>query len=71
MRSIISAIIAYIGTRFVFSIFGFEYDIFSDPFNLWKFAIDIGGFAAIFFAAYFLLGMILPAGNINETSSDG
>ena len=59
MRGTISAVVAFVVTRVVFSMLGFHYSIFSESFNLEKFTIDIGGFALVYFASYVVLGRIL------------
>lgn len=57
MRSVLSAIVAYIGSRALFAAFDFNYDVFSDPFNVGKLIIDIGVFLALFYGCLWLLGL--------------
>ena len=56
MKSFISAIVAYVGSRVLFALFGFHYNLFGEPFNAGKLVLDIGVFVGIFFGAYWLMG---------------
>ena len=58
MRSVLSAVIAYVGSRLLFVLVSFEYDLFSDPFHVGKFAIDLCVFAGCYLIAYWLLGQL-------------
>ena len=71
MRTFISMIIAYVGTRIIFSLFDFHYDILGEPFDLGKLLIEMGGFAALFIPTYFVLGKIMPDTKKNGPSSSG
>ena len=57
MRSVLSAIVAYLGSRAIFAAFGFSYDVFGEPFNVAKLIIDVGVFLALFYGCYWLLGL--------------
>jgi len=57
MRSVLSAIVAYIGSRAIFAASDFHYGVFSDPFNVGKLIIDLGVFLALFYGCYWLLGL--------------
>ena len=63
MKAVISAIVAYSVTRVFFSMVGFHYDLWNDPFNLINSVIDIGAFAAVYLATNMLLQKFLPTGN--------
>ena len=56
MKSFISVIFAYVGTRVLFALFGFHYNLFGEPFNAGKLVLDLGVFAGLFFGAYRLMG---------------
>lgn len=57
MRSVLSAIVAYIGSRALFAAFDFNYGVFGDPFNVGKLIIDVGAFLALFYGCHWLLGL--------------
>ena len=57
MRSVLSVIVAYIGSRAIFAAFDFNYAVFREPFNVGKLIIDVGVFAALFGLCYWLLGL--------------
>lgn len=57
MRSVLSAIIAYIGSRAVFAAFDFSYDVFREPLNVGDLLIDFGVFVALFMGCHWLLGL--------------
>lgn len=44
MKFIIPFLVAFIGSKLIFSFFNFSYLVFDDPFNLLHFSIDIGVF---------------------------
>lgn len=57
MRSVLAALVAYIGSRAVFAAFDFNYAVLSDPFNVGKLVIDIGVFMVLYIGCYWLLGL--------------
>ncbi len=57
MRSVLAALVAYIGSRAIFAAFDFNYAVLSDPFNVGKLIIDIGVFVVLFEGCYWLLGL--------------
>ena len=57
MRSVLAAIVAYIGSRAIFAAFDFNYAVFREPFNVGKLIVDIGVFAALFGGCYWLFGL--------------
>ena len=57
MRSVLAALVAYIGSRAIFAAFDFNYDVLSDPLNVGKLIIDIGVFVVLFQGCYWLLGL--------------
>jgi hypothetical protein len=48
MNFLIPFLIAFIGSKLIFSYFGFNYNTFSDPFDITKVVIDIGVFSALY-----------------------
>lgn len=48
MKFLIPFLIAYLGSKLIFSYFNFNYAVFSDPFDLIKLLIDISVFIALF-----------------------
>lgn len=42
MRYLWAVLVAYLGSRAIFSAFDFEYDLFRDPFDVGKLIIDLG-----------------------------
>jgi hypothetical protein len=58
IRAIISAVAAYAISKLVFSQFGFEYRVFKDPFDLSKFAIDLGVYTVLFIGFYRILNWV-------------
>lgn len=48
-QTFIAFLFAFIGSRVVFHLMDFQYKLFSDPFDLGKFLIDIGVFFGLFF----------------------
>ncbi|UCG51820.1 MAG: hypothetical protein JSW58_16885 [Candidatus Latescibacterota bacterium] len=52
MRSLLSVIIAYIGSRLVFGLFEFDYNLLGDPFHIGKLTIDLCVFVVCYLAAY-------------------
>ena len=57
MRTVLAAIVAYIGSRAIFAAFDFNYAIFSEPLDVGKLIIDLGVFMALFGGCYWLLGL--------------
>lgn len=51
MKYVIPFLFAYIGSRLIFSLFKFNYNIISDPFNLTSFLLDIGVFVMLWILA--------------------
>ena len=45
----VPAVVAYIGSRLIFHFFGFDYNLFADPFNGTKLFIDVAVFGGLFF----------------------
>ena len=58
MRSILSVVIAYVGSRLAFAAFDFKYSLFLEPFDAGKLVIDLGVFAGFFLAGYWFLGRL-------------
>ena len=48
---IFSALIAFAGSRLVFSAMNFHYSLFQDPLSITKLAIDFGTWAALYLLA--------------------
>ena len=44
-------ICAFIGQKYLFKVFNFNYDVFNDSFDTTKLLIDFGVFMALFFVA--------------------
>ena len=44
-------ICAFIGQKYLFKLFNFNYDVFNDSFDTTKLLIDFGVFMALFFVA--------------------
>ena len=44
-------ICAFIGQKYLFKLFNFNYDVFNDSFDIAKLLIDFGVFMALFFCA--------------------
>ena len=51
----IPTLFAYIGQKYLFNLFNFNYDVFNDSFDITKFLIDFGVFMALFFFAYVVI----------------
>ena len=51
MMWIIPALFAFIGQKYLFKLFNFNYDVFNDSFDITKLLIDFGVFIALFFLA--------------------
>ena len=58
MKSLLSVVIAYIGSRLAFAAFDFKYHLFIDGFDAGKLALDLGVFAGFFLAGYWFLGRL-------------
>jgi len=56
MKFLIPFLIAYLGSKLIFSFFGFKYDVFSEPFDLIKLSIDLAVFIALFTLAEWVFG---------------
>lgn len=52
---IMTFIFAYIVSRVIFKLTNFKYSLFSDPFNITKFAIDLGTWMIISFIILLVL----------------
>ena len=48
-------VVAYIASRAIFAASGFRYQIFQEPFNLGKLIIDLGVWAVLFGAAWWIV----------------
>lgn len=57
-RFVVPFIAAYVGSKLIFNYVGFEYNIFSDPINLYKLFIDFGVFIGIFAVTYWAMNRI-------------
>ncbi len=58
MRFVVSFLAAMIGSRVIFNYFGFQYSVFEDPFDLMKFAIDMGVFLFLFVSSSWLFDFV-------------
>lgn len=58
VKVVICIAFAEIGSRAVFAAFGFEYHLFTDPFDVTKLVIDLGVFIALFLLASWLLAFV-------------
>ena len=65
MKFFIPFLIAYLGSKLVFSFFDFKYAIFSEPFDVVKLLIDIGVFGILFFAGTTLFNKFYVAKSNN------
>lgn len=59
MRTFLSVIIAYVGSRVLFALTDFHYDLWRDPFDVVKLLIDIAVFGGIYVVAYLLFGKLM------------
>lgn len=59
LKFFISFIFSFIGSKLLFKYFDFHYDIFSEPFEPFKFIIDTGVFVVIFISTQILYEKIL------------
>ena len=59
MRGFLSAVIAVIGTRVIFALIDFHYDLLRDPFDVVKLLVDIAVFVGVFYLANLLLGKLV------------
>jgi len=55
----LSWVVAYVVSRIIFALFDFSYNVFTEPFNIIKFVIDFGVWAAIYAISYFVLARVL------------
>ncbi len=53
-----SCLLALITRDLAFWLVGFEYEVFSEPFNLAKFAVEFGSFVVLIYAYITMLGML-------------
>jgi hypothetical protein len=53
-----SVVIAYVGSRLVFTAFDFKYNLFVEPFNTGKLAADLAVFACFYLIGYWFLGRL-------------
>ncbi|HHF3077078.1 TPA: hypothetical protein ACPJ1A_004643 [Vibrio diabolicus] len=67
MKYVIVFLFAYLGSRLIFSLFNFSYNIISDPFDLTSLLIDIGVFLMLWVLAD--LGFNKFAGRHQVTNS--
>jgi hypothetical protein len=58
MRSVLSLIIAYVGSRLLFGAFGFHCRLIGDPFDVANLVIDLGVFVGFYLSGYWLLGRV-------------
>jgi hypothetical protein len=58
LRSVLSVLIAYVGSRLVFAAFGFKYNLFFDAFDAGKLGVDLGVFVGFYLIGYWLLGRL-------------
>jgi hypothetical protein len=58
VRSVLSAVIAYVGSRLLFGVFDFHYRLIGDPFDVGKLVIDLGVFVGFYLIGYWLLGYL-------------
>ena len=55
----LSVVIAYVASRIVFAAAGFNYNIFSDPFDLGKLVVDVGVWVVLYALIYSLVSRAL------------
>ena len=56
LRSFLSALLAIVGHRIIFIVFGVQYYQIGKPFDAGTLLIDLGGYTALFGVFYWLLG---------------
>ena len=49
---LIPIVFAYSGSKYLFNLFDFKYDVFNDSFDIAKLMIDLGVYIALFFCSY-------------------
>jgi H+/Cl- antiporter ClcA len=59
MLPIVAALVAYIGSKLIFGFFNFEYDPFTDSFNVFRLFIDFAVFLGLFIATFSVLEKVL------------
>ena len=62
MRVLVSFAVAFVASKLVFSAFDFHYDLFGEPFNIKKFAIDTAVFGTFYFTTFFVYGKLKAQG---------
>lgn len=55
----LSFVVAYIVSRITFAATGFDYDLFSEPFDLGKLLVDFGVWGALYALSYSVLARVL------------
>ncbi len=55
---VVSIVLALATREFVFWLVGFKYELFSEPFNLAKFAVDAGSLLVLVYACAAIVGML-------------
>lgn len=60
MRFFLALVLAYVFSKVVFALAGFQYRLIGDPFNAGKLAIDFGVFIVLCFGFNWLLGRLGP-----------
>ena len=54
---VFSVVLAFLTRDLAFWLVGFEYELLGEPFNLIKFAVDLGSLVALVYAYTAILGM--------------
>ena len=54
-----SVVIAYVVSRIAYAVTDFDYDVFSDPFDLGKLVVDVGVWVALYALGYSGLARIV------------
>ena len=57
---VIAGVFAYLGQKFLFSLFDFNYSIFNDGFDITKLLIDLGVWIALFVPAAYVIHRLDP-----------
>ena len=60
MRFFLAIVLAYVASKAVFALAGFQYRLIGDPFHAGKLAIDFGVFVVLCFGFNWLLGRLSP-----------
>ena len=55
----IAFVVAHLGSEKLFANFGFEYNLFLDPFDIIKLGIDTGVFAVLWVSTYLVLQKLI------------